>query len=182
MTTQGTSSTDKIVQELQKELSNTKELLQKLLQTPPGASVDQAAIHALLRRPATFEIDGAASASGSKQRPPTKPEKFGLVSEDGMKALFGGGKPVAPAAEAQAPREPNPSQAPANQATHEQPPNVPPEAAKKQDVEELPTHNEIADAEAAKRAEEEAEAELANKKEAHNQYMRFFRQVRVLAI
>ena len=154
--------------ELQQELNNTKELLRKLLQTPPGSTVDQAAIHALLRRPATFEIDSSAS----KQRASPKAEKFGLVSEDGMRALFGGGGSAAAGSKPPPASQPDESSDPSQQPVHEQ-------AAQ---VQELPTHSDLADTEAAQRAEEHAEADTADKKEAHNQYTRFYRQVRVFGV
>ena len=156
--------------------------------------MDRTAIHALLRRPGTFEIDLAATlqaGASAASQPPTSSQapaskattvkgpdpRFGLVSEDGIKTLFGcktdapAVSPTLPALEPSKSNEANnnqdkPPQEPAlGHATSQQ-------ATKKevleeamQEVDHVPPHEETAE-------------QAMLRRQAHSQYMRFYRGLR----
>ena len=149
------ASTEAQVQALQQELDTTKELLQMIWQAQCGGTLDRTAIHSLLRRPATFEIDLAATLDASRSRaeaskpappatssaqatakaPKAPDQRFGLVSEDGIKTLFGGtAKPDASAAPPNQSQEaiPEPLQEPTATGPQATSNNLPPEPEAKE--------------------------------------------------
>ena len=158
--------------------------------------MDRTAIHALLRRPGTHEIDlaatlqageSAASQAPSSAATPSKAtakgsdSRFGLVSEDGIKALFGGSNSSTEPSPAPSnangansnpgnpPQQPTESHATEQQATCN---NEAPQAAAPQQVEHAPTPEDMIE------AAKVDEHEQLLRKQAHNQYMRFFRGLR----